>query len=148
MDQARIKADVPVNLEVPLNLQIPINLATDVTITRDTPIDNAPVKIFTGIITINGPADIVIPAGTVLPIQLNVTVPYQQTLKYSTSVTVDIPLFDTSLRTPFVNLQDVVSPISGRLPARASIGRILPSANRCAPSAPGGSNKGVDIFVG
>ncbi|NCP16185.1 hypothetical protein GW866_03970 [bacterium] len=110
MDQARIKADVPVNLEVPLNLQIPINLATDVTITRDTPIDNAPIKIFAGIITINGPADIVIPAGTVLPIQLNMTVPYQQILKYSTSVTVDIPLVDTSLHTPFVNLQEVVSP--------------------------------------
>jgi len=110
MDQARIKADVPVNLEVPLNLQIPINLATDVTITRDTTINDAPVKIFAGIITINGPADIVIPAGTVLPIQLNMTVPYQQILKYSTSVTVDIPLVDTSLHTPLVNLQQVVSP--------------------------------------
>jgi len=110
MDQARIKADIPVNLEVPLNLQIPINLATDVTIARDTPIDDASVKIITGIITINGPADIVIPAGTVLPIQLNVTVPYQQILKYSTSVTMDIPLVDTSLHTPFVNLQEVVSP--------------------------------------
>jgi hypothetical protein len=110
MDQARIKADVPVNLEVPLNFQIPINMAMDVTITRDTPIDNAPVKIFAGIITIDGPADIIIPAGTVLPIQLNVTVPYQQTLKYSTSVAVDIPLVDTSLHTPFVNLQEVVSP--------------------------------------
>jgi len=110
MDQAHIKADVPVNLEVPLNLEIPINLATDVTITRDTLINDAPVKIFAGIITINGPADIVIPAGTVLPIQLNVTVPYQETLKISKTVTVDIPLADTNLHAPFVNLQEVVSP--------------------------------------
>jgi hypothetical protein len=110
MDQARIQANVPVDLAVPLDLQIPISMATNVTVTRDTPVDNASVKIYTGIININGPADIVIPAGTVLPIQLNLTVPYQDVVKYATSVRVDIPIAATSLHDPFVNLQGLVAP--------------------------------------
>jgi hypothetical protein len=110
MDQATIHADVPINLEVPLDLRIPITQVTDVTLTQDTRVQRASVKIAAGIITINGPADIVLPAGTVLPVQLNMIVPYQDTIKYSTSVTLDIPLEKTSLHDQFVNVQQAVTP--------------------------------------
>jgi len=113
MDQASIQAQVPISLDVPLDMQIPISVATDVTLTRDTPVENAPVIITTGVININNPADIVLPAGTVLPIQLNITVPYQQTLKYVTTATVEIPIAETSLHTPLANMEQLLSSYGG-----------------------------------
>ncbi len=55
-------------------------------------------------------ADIILPAGTDLPVALNIVVPVDQKISVKLLVDVDIPLNQTDLHPPFVGLQDVVKP--------------------------------------
>ena len=58
----------------------------------------------------NAPTDIILPAGTVLPIHLDLVVPVDQQIPVELNVAVDIPLNQTDLHTPFVGLQQVLDP--------------------------------------
>ncbi|HVN54045.1 MAG TPA: hypothetical protein VMT46_06915 [Anaerolineaceae bacterium] len=135
MDEARIQTnikvnstipvdfDLPVNFTLPVQFDLPVKTNTTVTLTKNTPINNARVSLFGGVLTIdNAPTDIVLPAGTRLPIALDIVVPVNTTVPVNTvvpvhttvpvqlNVPVDIPLKETELHEPFVGLQQVVSP--------------------------------------
>jgi hypothetical protein len=59
----------------------------------------------------NARASIVLPQGTVLPIQIeSLMVPVDQKVLAELNVPVDIPLNQTDLHEPFVGLQQVVEP--------------------------------------
>jgi hypothetical protein len=112
MDQASIKTTITVSDQIPVNFNLPISQDTVVTLTQPTSINGARVTVNTGGLSINNaPADIILPAGTTLPIHLQMTVPVQQTLPITLQVPVDIPLNQTELHEPFVGLQQVVSPL-------------------------------------
>jgi hypothetical protein len=51
-----------------------------------------------------------LPAGTNLPVHLELTVPVKASIPVSLNVPVDIALSETELHEPFTGLQDVVAP--------------------------------------
>jgi hypothetical protein len=111
MSQSSIQYTVPVNTTMPVKFDLPLNADTVVTLLEDTPISNARVTLYTGGLTIvNAPTDIVLPAGTRLPIRLDMVVPVDQTIPVSLEVMVDIPLKDTELNYAFLGLQNVIRP--------------------------------------
>ncbi len=121
MDQAHIQTTIPVTTEVQAKFDLPLNTNTVVVLTEDTTLANARVaKLTTGGLSIeNAPATIVLPAGTRLPVALNLSVPVDQKIPVSLDVEVDIPLNQTELHEPFVGLQEVVRPyyrMMGNLP--------------------------------
>lgn len=111
MDEAHIKTTILVETEVPVQFTLPVVTDTTVRLTEDTRIDGARVTLSTGGLNIiSAPTNIILPAGTDLPIALNITVPVDTTIPIVLQVPVDIPLAETELHQPFVGLQDVVGP--------------------------------------
>ncbi len=110
MDRAHIRVTVPVTLQdVPVQFDLPYETDTVVVLTEDTPL-RASVRINAGIVNINGPADIILPAGARLPIHLNLVIPVDTSVDIQTQIPIDIPLASTDLHDPFVGLQEVVRP--------------------------------------
>lgn len=118
MDQAHITTTVSVETTIQVQdsmavvFDLPLSQDTEVILTQDTPVDNVS-------ILLNGlwlPTDIILPAGTPLGINLDITVPVSQTVPVnltvpiSLQVPVDIPLDQTELHEPFTGLQQVVTP--------------------------------------
>lgn len=113
MDEAHIRTVIPVrDQKVRANFTLHIKTPTTVTLAEDTLLPNAQVlRLNTGGLTIyNAPADIVLRAGTDLPIFLDLEVPVDQEIPVNLDVNVDIPLRETDLHQPFTGLQQVVSP--------------------------------------
>lgn len=112
LDQATIQTTVEVEDTVPVQFDLPLKKETTVRLTKDTQINGARVTVRTGGLNIaNAPADIVLPEGTLLPVELDMVVPVDTTIPVKISVPVNIPMSETELHDPFVGLQDVVSPI-------------------------------------
>lgn len=116
MDAAHIRTTIPVSADVPAQFDLPLDTDTVVKLTEDTSIPGATVSVYTGGMLIqNAQADIILPAGTNLPIHLTMTVPVDQTIPVDLTVDVDIPLNQTELHEPFVGLQGVVAPYKSLL---------------------------------
>jgi len=112
MDQANIKTNIHVEKEIPVNFTLNVSGPTNVTLSQDVTIDGALVTVATGGLNItNARARIVLPQGTLLPINIeNLIVPVDQKVLAVLDVPVDIPLDQTELHEPFVGLQQVVKP--------------------------------------
>ncbi len=104
MDKAHITTNITVEDNIPINFDLQILQDTTVTLTESTPIYGAYVSV------LSQPADIILPAGTKLPVKLDLTVPVQKVIPIKLNVPVDIPLENTELHKPFVGLQQVVAP--------------------------------------
>jgi hypothetical protein len=118
MDQAHIRTSIPVSAQVPAKFDLPLSTNTTVTLTADTAINNATVLEFNAGNSLYIPRaglDIILPAGTKLPVALNLTVPVDQQIPVDLVVDVDIPLNQTELHKPFVGLRKVVEPYYGIL---------------------------------
>lgn len=111
MDEAHIRTTIEVKTDVPVEFTLPVQANTMVQLTEDTFINSARVTLATGGLNIvNAPTNIILPAGTNLPIVLDITVPVNTTIPITLQVPVDIPLRETELHQPFVGLQQVVKP--------------------------------------
>ena len=112
MDQANIQTNIHVEKEIPVNFTLNVSGPTNVTLSQDVTIDGALVTVVTGGLNItNARARIVLPQGTLLPINIdNLVVPVDQKVLAVLDVPVDIPLDQTELHEPFVGLQEVVKP--------------------------------------
>jgi len=112
MDAAHIKTQIHVSKEIPVQFTLNVSGPTNVTLSRDVLIDGALVTVQTGGLNIvNARARIVLPVGTLLPINIeNLIVPVDQHVLAELDVPVDIPLNQTELHEPFVGLQKVVEP--------------------------------------
>ncbi len=97
MDQASIQTTIHVEKEIPVQFSLNVSGPTDVTLSRDVAISGALVTVNTGGLNINNArANIVLPAGTVLPITIqNLVVPVDQKVLAVLDVPVDIPLNQT-----------------------------------------------------
>lgn len=112
MNSAHIVTTIPYDTEIPVQFDIEINQQTEVVLSRDTPINGARVTLITGGLEIsNAPANIVLPAGTRLPIMLTLTVPVDKRVPVHLVVPVDINLALTDLGVPFTGLMDVLDPL-------------------------------------
>ena len=133
MDAASIKTTIHVEKEIPVQFSLNVSGPSDVTLTRDVAISGALVTVNTGGLNINNArANIVLPAGTVLPIFIqNLVVPVDQKVLAVLDVPVDIPLNQTELHDPFVGLQKVVEPYYCLLQPNT----IVNGVNVCATAA-------------
>jgi len=134
MDAASIKTKIHVEKDIPVQFSLNVSGATDVTLSQDVVINGALVTVNTGGLNINNArANIVLPAGTVLPIVIqNLVVPVDKTVPAILDVDVNIPLNQTELHEPFVGLQKVVEPFYCLLQPDTVINGI----NVCATAAP------------
>ena len=111
MDKASITTNILVNDNILVDFPLQINQETEVILTEDTFISGASITLSTGGLNIvSAPTNIILPAGSRLPIQLNMTVPVSASVPISLNVPVNIPLAETELHQPFTNLQKVVQP--------------------------------------
>lgn len=113
MDAASIKTNIHVEKDIPVQFTLNVSGATNVTLSQDVQINGAMVTLpnFAGRLITNERANIVLPAGTVLPIFIeNLVVPVDKTVPAVLDVPVDIPLNTTELHEPFTGLQEVVRP--------------------------------------
>lgn len=116
MDQATIITTVEVKDTIPVQFNLLLNQKTYVRLTEATLIKGASVTLSTGGLNIvKAPTDIILPAGTLLPIELDMVVPVDTTIPVFLTVPVEIPLSDTELHEPFVGLQDVIAPFYWQL---------------------------------
>lgn len=118
MEQAHIvtmidvKDTIQVVDEIPVVFDLPLNQSTVVTLVEDIAIPNTMVMLN----GVNVPTTVTLPEGTPLNITLNLTVPVSTNVPVvldvpvNLKVPVDIALAQTELSTPFVGLQQVVSP--------------------------------------
>jgi len=110
MDQAHIKTNITVADTIPINFTLPISQNTVVVLTQDTRINGAMVMLNSGGVSINSPANIILPSGTNLPVHLELNVPVTTNVPINLNVPVDIALEKTDLHKPFIGLQQVVAP--------------------------------------
>jgi hypothetical protein len=111
MDQAVIATTVNVEDTIPVQFTLPVQTETKVVLTEDTFLQNANVSLSTGGLRItDAPTNIILRAGTELPVNLDILVPVDTTVPVELVVDVEIPLEDTQLHVPFVGLQEVVTP--------------------------------------
>jgi hypothetical protein len=112
MERASIETNIPVQADIPVKFDLLLNQATNVTLSQSVTINNALVTVNTGGLNITqANTTIVLPAGTVLPITLNLTVPVDKQIPVTLNVPVNIPLSATKLNEPFIGLQNVIQPI-------------------------------------
>ena len=112
MDEANIRTNIHVEKDIPVQFTLNVTGPTNVTLSQPVTIRGASVSVQTGGLNIqDANATIVLPAGVVLPINIeNLVVPVDQKVPAILDVPVDIPLAQTDLHEPFVGLQQVVKP--------------------------------------
>lgn len=112
MDEANIRTNIHVEKDIPVQFTLNVTGPTNVTLSQPVTIRGASVSVQTGGLNIqDANATIVLPAGVVLPINIeNLVVPVDQQVPAILDVPVDIPLAQTELHEPFVGLQQVVKP--------------------------------------
>jgi len=140
MDQAHIRTNIHVEKEIPVQFVLNVSGPTNVTLSQDVVIEGALVTVQTGGLNIvNAAARIVLPANTVLPINIqNLVVPVDQKVLAVLDVPVDIPLNQTELHDPFVGLRMVVEPFYCFLEPNT----VINGVNVCSPTADIQNNPG------
>ena len=111
MEDADIITTVIVEDTIPVQFDLDLKTNTTVTLTEPTLIRNATTDLRTGGLNIqDAPTDIILPAGTELPIALEIVVPVDKTVPVRLEVPVNIPLNQTDLVKPFQGLQELLFP--------------------------------------
>lgn len=124
LNQAHIVRKIEIDEELPIQFDVPLSTATEVTI-----LEAVPMAVPTNFVlpggggTINGTVYFDLPPGTVLPVQLDLEVPVNETVPVKLAVDVDIPIEETELDDPFGDLQSIFGPLDDLL-------KRLPSDNR------------------
>ncbi len=111
LDEAVIIRTIDVQDDIPVIFNLPVSQQTNVVLTQDVPLAaNATFTLPGGGGLINGRVDIVLPKDLVLPVQLDMTVPVNTQIPVDLAVEVEIPLNETQLHDPFVNLRALFEP--------------------------------------
>ncbi len=111
MDQAHIKAVLPIQSSIPLSASVPVHTTTNITLAHEVAIEGAHVKITTDSLNIDAPATVTLPAGTPLDVTLSLDLPVQTTLPVAFDVPLDIAVQDTDLHPALVGLKDTIKPM-------------------------------------
>ena len=112
LDQASISTEVTLKDDFLLDFPLQINQETELILTDNTIINGARISISTGSLNIlSAPATIVLPAGARLPVQVNMSVPVNESVPVNLNVPVNIPIEETGLHQPLINMQKVIQPI-------------------------------------
>jgi hypothetical protein len=112
LGNTHIQTTVVVEDEIPVIFDLPLNQPVNVTTMAPVPIKTA--AYFTlpgGGGYIRGTVSLNLPANTVLPVQLDTTVPVDQMIPVRMEIPVDINLGDTDLKTSVDNFEALLKPI-------------------------------------
>lgn len=113
MDNATISRVVPVDANIPLDLGVPVTLTGQrIVLAQDTPMRNVRVEIHEGgLDLVTRTATITLPQGTPLMVNLDpFSIRVQNSVPVHMEVPVKIPLNETELHAPFVQLRQTVQP--------------------------------------
>ncbi|MGD8584352.1 MAG: hypothetical protein PVH65_11300 [Chloroflexota bacterium] len=116
MGNAHIRERITINEQIPVVFDLPVQTNTVATI-----LEPVPMSIPTQFVLpggggyINGNVSFSLPAGTGLPVQLDVVVPVSQSVPIVMEVPVDIPLSETELSQPFGDLRRLFAPLDSLL---------------------------------
>ena len=122
MDQAHIRAKIPVQTTAALDASVPVKSTTSITLARDVFVHDAHVQISTDQFNIDAPADITLPAGTVLEAALDMNLPLQTIVPIAMDIPVEVAVRDTELHAAIQGLKDSIRPLL----CAASPGVMLP----------------------
>jgi hypothetical protein len=111
MNNAHIITTIDYRTDIPVQFDLQINQQTEVVLSQDLRINGAHVTMSTGGLEISSAANIILPAGTRLPITLSLNVPVDKLISVNLKVPVDIPLATSDLGPAFTGLMDVLEPL-------------------------------------
>lgn len=112
LDNATIYRTIQIDQQVPVSFTLPIKQPTTVVLSEDVPINQPAIFTFpTGGGQIRGTVSLSLPAGTELPIHLEMNVPVQNAIQVQFPVEIEIPLKETELNLVVVKLNDVLEPV-------------------------------------
>lgn len=111
MDDAHIRTTVPVQTSITLDTTVPTSASTQITLSRDLFVRGAHVTINSSGLSIDSPADITLPAGTIMEVSLDLALPLQAAVPVSAEVPVDIAMRDTELHAAIQALKDALRPL-------------------------------------
>ncbi len=114
LQNATIKATIPIDQQVPVALQVGVDQDTTVVLTQPVTI-KAPAHIDFpgGGGNLNTTVTLNLPVGLPLPIHLNMTIPVKdQKIQVKFDQPVTIPLKDTELAGPFAQIHELLKPLS------------------------------------
>ncbi|MCA9907966.1 MAG: hypothetical protein KC519_04895 [Anaerolineae bacterium] len=113
LDEATIDWTIPVRADVPVNLDIALQQNTVVVLTESVPLNVSANIVLPGVGNLNNASvALTLPAGTRLPVALDLNVPVRDTLPIALDVRAVIPLDRTQLHDPFANLQLMFDPLA------------------------------------
>lgn len=113
LDEATIDWTIPVRADVPVNLDIALQQNTVVVLTESVPLNVSANIILPGVGNLNNASvALTLPAGTRLPVALDLNVPVRDTLPIALDVRAVIPLDRTQLHDPLANLQLMFDPLA------------------------------------
>lgn len=113
LQNATIRASIPIDQQLPINLQVPVDQDTDVVLTAPVPLPpvNADITFPGGGGQLHTSVRLTLPQGLRLPVHLNTNIPLQQQIPIKFDVPVTIPLRNTELAGPFQKLHDLLQPL-------------------------------------
>jgi hypothetical protein len=112
MGEASIVRTIEVDDELPISFSLPLQQETNVVLVEPVPMTVPATFTFPGGGgSINGVVSLELPAGTTLPVALDMQVPVSETIPVRLDVGVDIPLQETELGAPFNTLQGLFAPL-------------------------------------
>ena len=111
LDQAHIRASIPVQTNMALDTTVPVSSSTKITLAQDVYMEGAHVTINTALFNIDAPANITLPKGTTLDVALEMTLPLQTSVPVTMDVPVDIAVRDTELHAAIQGMKDALRPL-------------------------------------
>jgi hypothetical protein len=106
LENAHIRTAIPLRTTLALDPMVPITGSTRITLARDLFVRGAHVTINGGGLSIDSPADITLPAGTELDVNIDLALLLQTGLPVTADVPVDIAVRDTELHAAIQGLKD------------------------------------------
>ena len=112
MGDATIIRTIEVREEIPVSFTLPLSTTTDVVVQEPVPLTVPATMVLPGGGgVINGQVQLSLPAGTTLPVALDLDVPVDHQLPVALDVAVNIPLEETELAAPFGTLEALFTPL-------------------------------------
>lgn len=111
LDQAHIRASIPVQTNMALDTTVPVNSSNKITLAQDVYMEGAHVTINTALFNIDAPANITLPKGTSLDVSLDMILPLQTSVPVVMDIPVDIAVRDTELHAAIQGMKDALRPL-------------------------------------
>lgn len=112
LQDATIRAEIPLQRDLPISLNVPVSQATNVRLTQSVPLQVPADITLPGVGFLSAVVALNLPEGLELPVFLDLNIPLEASIPISITVPVSIPLKDTELAPGFQKLSELVQPLA------------------------------------